>query len=134
MLAHTDKTAPSSVFQYPPNAYDAPAAKLTPSVNRLTIFGVIGNLMSWRLMGIEILRFIRANTPSVGLTSQRLSFCSATMRSCGIEIRCHESSSTSLKSRNDGLFEMAFRIIQRCRSDTVTKLGSDSAPSSSANL
>ena len=41
------------------------------------MLGVIGNLISWRLIGIETLRFILAKIPSVGFTSQRSSFCSA---------------------------------------------------------
>ena len=41
---------------------------------------------------IEIFRFILAKTPSVGLTSHRSSFRSATRRSSGVRTRCHSSS------------------------------------------
>ena len=64
----------------------------------LTILGVIGNFMSCRLIGTEILRFIRAKTPSVGFTSQRSSFASAAVRSSGVSTRCHKLSSTGLHS------------------------------------
>src|SRR5208283_5034186 len=97
MLAQTDKTAPMSTFQYPPNAKYSPDAKLTPRVNRLTMFGVIGNLMSWRLMGMETFRFIRAKIPSVGLTSQRSSFFSAERRSCSLATFCQLSCGTALQ-------------------------------------
>ena len=62
------------------------------------MFGVIGNLMSWRLIGIEILRFIRANRPSVGFTNHPSSFCSASNRSAGVFTTCHNSAATSLKT------------------------------------
>ena len=58
------------------------------------MFGVMGNLMSWRLIGIDTLRFILANTPSVGLTSHWSSFCSASKRSSGDDTRCHWSDGT----------------------------------------
>ena len=82
------------MFQYPPSAKNAPAAKLTPSVNRLTMLGVIGNGMILRLIGMETLRFILAKIPSVGLTSQPSNFCSATWRCCSLRTRCHCSSPT----------------------------------------
>ena len=50
--------------------------------------------MSWRLMGMETLRFILAKIPSVGLTSQESSFRSAVTRSCEVEICCHLALST----------------------------------------
>ena len=64
----------------------------------LTMLGVIGNFMSWRLIGTEILRFIRAKTPSVGFTSQRFNFASAAVRSSGVITRCHKFSSIGLHS------------------------------------
>ena len=66
----------------------------TPSVNKLTMLGVIGNLMSCRLIGIDTLRFILAKTPSVGLTSHWSSFCSASKRSSADNTRCHWSDGT----------------------------------------
>ena len=53
----------------------------------------MGSFISCRLIGTEILRFIRAKTPSVGFTSQRSSFSSAAMRSSGVRTCCHQLSS-----------------------------------------
>ena len=41
------------------------------------MFGVIGNRMIWRLIGMRLCDSVCAKIPSVGLTSQRSSFCSA---------------------------------------------------------
>ena len=62
------------------------------------MFGVMGNLMSWRLMGIDTLRFILANTPSVGLTSHLSSFCSARRRVSGDDTHCHLAAGTASHS------------------------------------
>jgi outer membrane receptor protein involved in Fe transport len=51
-----------------------------------------------QLIGTETLRFIRAKMPSVGLTSQRSSLCSAERRCCGVRMRCHLSSCTGSRS------------------------------------
>src|SRR5579885_631047 len=94
MLAKTDKSAPTNMYPRLPSAKKAPAEKLTPSVNKLTMFGVMGNLMSCRLIGIDTLRFILAKTPSVDLTSHWSNFCSASKRSSGDEMRCHRPDGT----------------------------------------
>src|SRR5258708_17494322 len=51
--------------------------------------------MSWRLIGIEILRLALAKIPSVGLTSQPSNFSSANWRCGSLRMRCHFSSDTA---------------------------------------
>src|ERR1035438_8691786 len=113
MLAKTDRIAPNNMFARPPSAKKAPAEKLTPSVNKLTIFGVMGNLISWRLIGIDTLRFILANTPSVDLNSHWSSFCSASRRSSSDDTRCHWSEGT------DSQTTLSAAVSQACNSSSV---------------
>src|ERR1022692_3765576 len=113
MLAKTDRMAPTNMFARPPSAKKAPAEKLTPSVNKLTIFGVMGNLISWRLIGIDTLRFILANTPSVDLNSHWSSFCSASRRSSSDATRCHWSDGTDSQTRPSAA------VSQACNSSSV---------------
>ena len=82
-------------------------------MNKLTIFGVMGNLISWRLIGIDTLRFILANTPSVGLTSHWSSFCSASKRSSSDDTRCHWSDGTDSQTRPSAA------ASQSCNSSSV---------------
>ena len=116
MLANTDRIAPSNMFPRPPSAKKAPAEKLTPSVNKLTIFGVMGNLISWRLIGIDTLRFILANTPSVDLNSHWSSFCSASKRSSSDNTRCHWSDGTDSQTRPSAAASQSCRSIERAHS------------------
>ena len=91
MLPDTPSRAPIRQFQYPPNAKHAPATRLRASVNRLTMFGVMGVLISCRLIGIDTRRFIRAKMPSVDFTNHRSSFRSAAKQSSERVMACQDS-------------------------------------------
>src|SRR6266568_1756142 len=86
------------------------------------MLGVMGNGIIRRLIGIEILRFVLAKIPSVGLTSQLSNFLSADRRCRSLRMRCHLSSGTGSNSIE---FTAARQLCRSAMEQSPEEVGSE---------